>query len=64
MNYKAGGLVPQQLSDTVYGIPVNEVMHFEFLHLGDSRVAEEVDCKNRYVYALAILDDVNSFGTY
>lgn len=39
--YPAGGLVSS--SDIFHGTAVKEVAYFEFLHSGDSKVAERVE---------------------
>ena len=60
-DYPTGGLVPRPLSDTVHGKQVGEVIHFDFLHLGDSNVADGVDTRDGFRYVLVIVEDVSGY---
>ena len=42
-DYPTGGLVPRPLSDTVHGKAVGDVVHLDFLYLGDNCVEHGVD---------------------
>ena len=58
---QAGGLVPRPLSDTVHGKYVGEVVHFDFIYLGDSEVAEGNDLRDGFAYLLLVVEDVSGY---
>ena len=50
---RAGNVVPRPLGEILYGTEVGEVLHFDYLKLGDS--------DDGYAYVLVLVDDVSSF---
>ena len=60
-DYKTGGMVPRPLEQTVHGKEVGSVVHFDFLHLGRSEVAEAVDSRDGYAYVLVIMEDLSGY---
>ena len=61
-DYPTGGLVPRPLEDTVHGSKVGEVVHFDFLYLGESLVEEGVDTRDGFAYVLVIVEDVSGYA--
>ncbi len=53
--------MPRPLSDTVHGQRVGEVIHFEFLYLGDSCVEEGAETRDGSTYVLVILEYVTGY---
>ena len=50
---RAGNVVPRPLGEILHGTEVGEVLHFDYLKLGDN--------DDRYAYVLVLVDDVSSF---
>ena len=50
---RAGNVAPHPLGEILHGTEVGEVLHFDYLKLGDS--------DDGYAYVLVLVDDVNSF---
>ena len=50
---RAGNVVPRPLGEILHGTEVGEVLHFDYLKLGDS--------DDGYAYVLVLVDDVSSF---
>ena len=55
------GLIPRPLAETVRGQVVGEVVHFDFLHIGESEVADGVDSRDGFVYLLVLVEDVSNY---
>ena len=50
---RAGNVVPRPVGEILHGTEVGEILHFDYLKLGDS--------DNRYAYVLVLVDDLSSF---
>ena len=50
---RAGNVVPRPLGEILYGTEVGEVLHFDYLKLGDR--------DDGYAYVLVLVDDASSF---
>lgn len=60
-DYQVVGLVARSLRDIIHGTAINEVIHFEILHVEDSEMDEGVGSRDGYVYVLVIPDGASSY---
>ncbi|CAM9685520.1 unnamed protein product, partial [Sphacelaria rigidula] len=60
---RAGGFVPRPFGETVHGTTPNEVVHFDFLHVGESGplASQGLSEDAGFRYILVIMDDLRNF---
>ncbi|CAM9442375.1 unnamed protein product [Sphacelaria rigidula] len=61
---RVGGVVPHPLGETVHGTTPNEVVHFDFLYVGESgpRASQGLSEDAVFRYILVIMDDMSNFA--
>ena len=62
-NTRSGDVVPRPLGETVQGTAPNEVVHFDYLHVGESgpQVSQGLPEDGGFRYILDIMDDLSNF---
>ena len=62
---RAGDVVPRPLGETVHGTTPNEVVHFDYLYVGDSGplASHGLSEEAGFRYILVIMDDPSNFVT-
>ena len=60
---RSGDVVPRPLSDTVHETAPNEVVHYDYLHVGESgpQASHGWAKAGRFRYILVIMDDLSNF---
>ena len=61
---KAGKKIPRPLGKTVHGTRPGEVLHFDYLYVGDSGPlgkGDGLDERNGFKYILVMMDDLSNF---
>ena len=63
MDSKAGEKIPRPLGETVHGKRHDEVLHFDYLYVGDSDPLgnDGLDEEDRFSYVLVMIDDLINF---
>lgn len=55
-------VVPRPLASTVHGMRCSEVVHYDFVNIGESNVAAVVDTRGEHKYVLVLEVDVSGFA--
>ena len=60
---RSGDVVPRPLGETVHGTAPNEVVHFDYLHVGESgpQASQGLPEDGGIRYILVIIDDLSNF---
>ena len=60
---RSGDVVPRPLGETVHGTAANEVVHFDYLHVGESGPAasQSLPEDGGFRYILVIMHDLSNF---
>ena len=60
---RSGDVVPRPFGETVHGTAPNEVVHFDYLHVGESgpQASQGLSEDSGFRYILVIMDDLSSF---
>ena len=60
---RSGDVVPRPLGETVHGTAPNEVVHFDYLHVGESgpQASQGLSEDGGFRYILVIMDDLSNF---
>ena len=63
MDSKSGEKVPRPFGETVHGKRPGEVLHFDYLHVGESGPlgADGLDESGGFTYLLVLMDDLSNF---
>ena len=60
---RSGDVVPRPLGETVHGTAPNEVVHFDYLYVGESgpQASQGLSEDGGFRYILVIMDDLGNF---
>ena len=60
---RSGDVAPRPLGETVHGTVPNEVVHFDYLYVGESgpQASQGLSEDGGFQYILVIMDDLNNF---
>ena len=60
---RSGDVVPRPLGETVHGTAPNEVVHFDYLCVGESnpQASQGLSEDSSFRYILVIMDDLSNF---
>ena len=60
---RSGDVVPRPLGETLHGIAPNEVVHFDYLYVGESgpQASQGLSEDSGFRYILVIMDDFSNF---
>ena len=60
---RAGDVIPRPLGETVHGTTPNEVVHFDYLYVGESGplASQGLSEEAGFRYILVIMDDLSKF---
>ena len=60
---RSGDVVPRPLGETVHETATNEVVHFDYLHVGESgpQASQRLPEDGGFRYILVIMDDLSNF---
>ena len=60
---RSGDVVPRPLGETVHGLAPNDVVHFDYLHVGESdpQASQALPEDGGFRYMLVIMDDLSNF---
>ena len=60
---RSGDVVPRPLGETVHGTAPNEVVHFDYLYVGESgpQASQGLSEDGSFRYIFVIMDDISNF---
>ena len=58
---KSGTIIPRPLAELRHGTVVGEVLHFDFLHLGDAEGGGMISEQSGLAYLLVLVEDVSGY---